>query len=203
MAKSSATPDIFKILVYFFLTASLLTYFIPAFKVDIPPFGRINWSVHDVVKMIPKGMFSPKQKSVPEMQFDFLDMIKKVLPEKKQKTFSPAFLAGVFIPVALLIAYVTVFFNFFLVHLKKTDTLIVSAAISFAASLYSLFATYYLSVQARMAFQNALNKASEGLFGIIAKSFVTKNIVEPDSGFYILTAFTFLSLVAAIYKKHA
>jgi len=195
--------DIFKILVYFFLTASLATYFVPAFKVEVPPFGRVSWSVHSVVKMIPKGMFNQNQKSAAEIQFNFLDMLRKILPEKKQQSFSPAFLIGALIPVALLFAYITVFFNFFLVHVNKLDTLITSAAISLAASIYALLATYYLSAQARLAFQNALNKASEGLFGIIAKSFVSKNIVEPDSGFYMLVAFTFLSLIAAIYKKHA
>lgn len=203
MAKSKANFDIFTILVYFFLAASLVTYFIPAFKVDIRPFGRISWSVHSVVKMIPKGMFNQNQKNTSQIQFDFLDMLRKILPEKKQKTFSPAFLIGALIPIALIIDYITIFFNIFLVHKKKTDTLIVSSAISFAASLYALLATYYLSTQARLAFQGAMDKASEGLFGVIARSFVTKNVVEPDSAFYILTAFTFLSFIAAIYKKYS
>ena len=61
MTKSN--KNIFEILTYLFLGIAMATYFVPAIKVYVPVLGSASWGVHDVVKMIPKGMSNKNEKS--------------------------------------------------------------------------------------------------------------------------------------------
>ncbi len=193
--------DIFKALTYLFLGISMATYFVPVIKVGIPPLGGASWSVHDVVKMVPKGMSNKSEKS--SFDFNFMDVLKKILPKSNHQKLSPTFIIGILVPAALIAAYVLTFFNFFLAQVKKRNALFVSTALSAVLSIYALLGTYYLGLQARAAFEHAINKASQGIFGVIAKNFVPQNVIQPDSGLYLLVIFTLLSFIATIYRKHA
>ena len=128
------------------LTIGALTYWQPAIRVIVSPIGNIAWSAHDIVKVIPKGIFEPSRKSDFKIH-DFIDLISKISPKDSAENptkISYTFIYLMFVPVALAISYFGIFLQLILLFFGKARLLQKAAGVTALFSLYALLGTFYL-----------------------------------------------------------
>ena len=187
------------------LVVAAYTYWLPIIRVVVSPLGSKAWSVRDIVKVIPKGVFQPAKKPSFKIDFDFVDLVMKILPKNSQtqapKKLSLTFIYCMLVPVALVIAYLGVFLQFVMIFFSKGQVLQKTAGVTIVASLYALIGTYYLGVQAQIAFTNAVERASQGTFGFVAKYLVQQTAVCAGAGAYTLLVATTLVFLTSFFWR--
>ncbi len=185
------------------LIVALSTYWMPIIRLIVSPIGSKAWSVHDVVSAIPKGLSQPAQKSSFKVDSDFIDFVKEILPKSKTNTprkFSFTFVISILIPFALLGAYLGTLAQFFIIlFLNKTRMLQKASGATAAVSLYALLGTYYMGVQAHLAFANTMERVNKSAFGFVTKYFTQQISLCADKGLYVLLMATALAFLSTLF----
>ena len=206
--KTGSNPNqVATVAIYIFLVAALGTYVLPIMSVSLPAFGKKSWSVRDMVSVLPKGMPSKEgakqEKLTP--QYDFLDLVKEITPRDSQTKaavkVSPEFIAGIWVPAALALAYLLVLVNLFLAALKKGNVFLISSVLSAVCACYALAGTFYLAQVAQRAFSSSLAKVDDSPFGSIVKSVIQQVSIQPEKGLFALSLLTVAVLGVGLYRK--
>lgn len=195
------------LLIYVCLIAGAGTYFLPVIRVNLPPLGEKSWSVQDMVGPIFKKMAPSDTKTQStKLDRDFFKIVGEVTPRDSKtsapKKLSPTYIFGALVPVSLLVSYVFLITSLFLAGLKKTSPLVFSSAIAAVTSIYALLGTFYLGAAAERAFTNAVEKASEGILGVITKNFEVRLTVEPSAGLFLLVILMTLCFISSWYREN-
>jgi len=183
------------------------TYTLPVIKVGLPPLGAKEISAWSLTKPAIKplqgafkGKGDKKKKSGSDSDFNFMELLEKVLPKSektgKAQKVSITFIAGILVPVAIILAYALLVVYLLLSLLGGFRLLKPISFAALGASLYGLVGTYFLSAAGQRSFQQALDQKAGGLFGAISKNFVPKISIEPGVALYLLCGLTFCIVAA-------
>lgn len=192
--------------IYIFLIAILGTYALPVISVQLPALGKKSWSVRDVVSVLPKGMPAKKEeKEGFTKKYDFIDLLKEISPKnpdtKATVTFSPQFIAGILVPVALALAYLLTILNLFLAPLKKGNVFTFSSALAAISAVYALVGTFYLAQVAQRAYSSSIAKVEDSPFGSIVKNVMQQVTIQPERGLLALSLLAVVVLGVGLYRK--
>lgn len=211
---AGSQKSIATIVIYLLLLAALGTAALPLLRVNMPPIGQTTVSLLDmgksVVKLLPQSSTAEKESAWQfgkKPEFDFFELLEKVSPKDPQtqtpKKISVAFVLGALVPVALLLAYLLTALGLVLA-LIGGGALGWCAAVSVLCAVYAFGGTMYLGRAAEASFQASMTQAAEGVFGGIAKNFVPRLTIQPDSALYALVALTLvIFLMNQFAKKNA
>lgn len=193
--------------IYVFLVGALSTYFLPFIRVAVPVFGEKSWSVRQMVRTIPKSVRTGQQgESTVEMtaDFDFIDFVKEVSPKGGEATGGQKrvahVVAGILIPIAMLVAYLALVVGLFLVLLKRGGAFIFTSIVATVCAAYVILGVYYFDALARSALASALSKAEESPFFFVTKQLVQGVSVQPDVGLIALVALAAMIFLAALLR---
>lgn len=193
------------ILIYVMLFTGLATVYMPMMQVQSPALGTKSWRVMDLVKALPKGG-GEKKDPIIKVDYDFMDVLKKILP-KNSKTDKPqkvslTFILGILVPVALALTYALLILSLILAPVKKGPFFPWVSGMSFLTAAYSLAGIFYLGLSAEKAFTDAVDKASQGLLGIITKNLVPEISLTPATGCYVLAGVTLGAVVVSQWRRY-
>ncbi len=194
---------------YVLMIAALGTYVLPVWRVEMKPLGSKSWSVHDLVKAMPKPALrrdaeTDQKPSTRKKSFDFGDVLRNVSRPAQpgdEKKISPTFVIGIFIPIALALTYLLVLLGLFLAPVKGGKPFRLIAGFSILASGYVLAATHYLSVQAQNSFAQGIQQAGQGIFALLGPGIAPQLTIRPDVGLFALFGLTVAVFVVNFARK--
>lgn len=192
------------VLIYVLLFAGLATAYMPMLEVKSPPIGSKSFGVSDLIKSLPKST-GEKKDPIIKVDYDFMDILKKILPKNSSnepKKFSLTFILGVLVPVALALTYFLLVISLLVAPIKKGPFLSWVSGTAFFSSAYSLVGIFYLGLAAEKAFEDAVEKASGGLLGVITKNFIPELSITPDMGAYVLTGIALATVIISQFRRH-
>lgn len=194
------------LIIYMLLIAAIGTYALPMLSIQLPPLGEKTLSVKDVIQSIPKagGGGEEKKKGDLKVSRDFLDVLMKLLPKdaetKKPVKLSLTFIVGILVPIALVVAYGTLFLSLLIVPFKKIFLSILSGAAVLSAA-YAVVGTFYLGLVAEAAYANAVDKVSGKTLGGLVKNFIPEITIVPDYGLYALFLVSAFIYTINLFRK--
>jgi len=160
----------------------------------LPVVGEKTWSAWELTKDIP-GMVTPKPKDPKpwdniKVDVNFKEILKKILPKKsaagQPEKMSPVFILGILVPVAFFLTYGLLVLAALTAVLRSGRAFKKLAGFSVLTAGYGLGGAYYLGQIAQHNFQASMEKASQGILGVVTKNFVQEIVFEPGYGIYAL-----------------
>lgn len=196
---------------YVLMIGALATYAMPVWRVEMRPLGGKSWSVHDLIKAIPKPVMKKSTESTSartssQKGFDFNDVLKKLskpTPSGEHQKLSSTFVIGILIPIFLALTYLLVLLGLFTAPVKSGKPFGMIAGLSVLTSAYVLAATYYLSALAESSFAQGLQQAGQGIFAMLGSQMVPQLVIRPDVGLFVLFGLTVLIFVVNLTRKKA
>ena len=189
--------------IYLFLFGAVATYYFPVVSIHFPALGKKSWSLYQIVRFLPKPVFSSKKDA--GLDLDFRDALEKIFPQMKQedwyKKIPLELIFVVLMPVALFLAYLMVFLGFFFTPLKQGLLMHWTSALALLASVYALLAVYVLAHVAHEQFAVAGGvNAGKNPFSILARAFAKEIRVQPESALFALVALTGILFILVCWR---
>lgn len=206
-SRNTGNKTMTSILIYIFLIGALGTFAMPVIRVSLPPLGEKAWSVLEVVKPVLQSAGGRRQKQgqMQKVDYDFVDILKEVLPHSAKtnqpRQLSATFLAGILVPIALLASYLLLLVLCCFPLMKRNVTLATAAIAAVLTSVYALAGTFYLGHAAQQSVQAAAEKAGSGILGMITKNLVQQISIRPDTGLYALAVLCALVYLTGLYRR--
>lgn len=194
------------VVTYVLLIAALATYVMPIWRVEMKPLGAKSWSVHELVKAIPRPVLKKETAPAGKQGFDFHDVLKNLSKPSvagEPKKLTSTFVIGIFVPIMLALTYLLVLLGFVLAPVKAGKPFNLVSGLMVLASGYVLAATYYLSVLAQKSFAEGLKQAGEGIFAVLGTAIAPQLSIRPDVGLLTLFALTVVIFVVNFTRKKA
>lgn len=192
--------------IYILLFLGLGTYFMPLLQVKLAPLGTKSWSLQQILEPLPQKIFGGGKKKSFKVDYDFTDLLEKVLPRDKKSNeltrLSPTFILGALIPVALIVTYLSLIGGLFLAAFGRGSPLVYTSLIGLIGAAYSMFGVYYLGQAAVKGFDAAVERAGEGVLGFVTRNFVQEAAIQPDAGLFVLLVATLAIFAVGIYRNN-
>lgn len=205
MTAQKSSKGILVLLMYALLAGALWTYTQPMIRVHVPPLVSERWSPWEMTKDLPRALTQPKSQWGVKLDYDFMDVLWKLLPrdiQQEPKKLSLPFILGILVPVFLMLTYLIVIFGFLMVYAEKEGAMHFFSGLGVLISGYALAGTYYMAKAAEKAFRDSVAETSQQFLGAVTKNFVQKIVVEPDQGLYAIFFIMFLIYAVQSIRKN-
>ncbi len=196
---------VWKTLVYLMLAGALFTYVCPFVRVRVPALGTRTWSVRDMVQTASKVI--PSKTNTAQSfnpSFDFIDFIRELLPRgegfRLEQERTLLFVMGAFVPLALIVVYVTLVLTFFLALLKNGNPYAWATGIMNVCVGYVIGSIYFFNHAAHESFGKAITSAKANPFFLVTERLVQDVSLEPAKGAWALIAFTAVLFVVGLLR---
>jgi len=190
------------IFLYGFLLMGLYTFVMPAISITLPAFGKKSWSVHSIVRILPKDAIPEKRGTT---DLNFKDILSEILPQDKEtkevKKFSLDFILAILIPIALGATYLLFVLNIFLGLLPSPRFITLSSIVCIFTAGYALVGTHLLGAFVKKRLAEKMAAMNEGIFQMVGRHFVKDTSIQPEDALYWLVVLSFLIFFTSLFRQ--